>query len=173
MWWQFWVTGKYLITLIPRLNSVLPSQQGEWFHFTDVGAEAPEGVWCARAPPIRFSSSPVHTEAAVTGWGGDLEVTLWAEKETPASHKELLLLCTKKWIDKGCFVFTLDWSGTPPLTNHIRGYIFPFNTEVNFPETIGGRFALELVGSLYLLFKKKKKRSCKPLPASSMLGEWV
>ena len=42
------------------------------------------------------------------GERGDPEVTLWAEKETPASNKELLLLCTNKWIDKGCFTFTLD-----------------------------------------------------------------
>lgn len=66
-----------------------------------------------------------------------------------------------------------DQEPPPPLTNHIRGYIFPFDTEVNFPETIGGKFALELVGSLYLLFKKKKKRSYKPLPTSSMLGESI
>lgn len=54
-------------------------------------------------------------------------------------------------------------------TNHIRGYVFSFDFEVNFPETIGGRCALQLVGSLYLLLMLKQEKKKSPVSQFSHL----
>lgn len=67
-----------------------------------------ERMWSAPAPPTRLSRSPVRVAAAAAGQEGDLELTLWAEKETPACHEELLLVYTNKWIHTGCCAFKLD-----------------------------------------------------------------
>ena len=72
-----------------------------------------KGCGVAEPLPPDFPALLSTPQLQCWGWGG------WPWTDTvrwegdSSFPKELLLLCTNKWIDKGCFTFTLDWSGPP------------------------------------------------------------
>lgn len=73
---------------------------------------------------------------------------LWRRLQLPTEGSSLIRQTNGHWYRPFCVQIGLIRNYLP---NHIRRH-----ADMDFPETIGGRFALEFVGSLYLLLKKKK-----------------